>query len=340
MEYFDYRALAESVRTLNPEQHYWMVRTMGGCFYGDFIRNGYIAFGFDEIALQDLQQLPDEREDAKNILKDILAERREDIVKTGYYASQLLHFYCDVKVGDIVIIPSTGANHVAIGVVQSDVYEEERPVMDNNDYCSFRKRRRVEWKTSARRSTLPPALCQIFSSRHAICSVNSYSSYIDSTVHDCYYKNDTMNLVLKIRTQQEVTLKDFLDLQALDKLVEDFCRCYMGEIADDSRITMKIQMESPGWLKLSTRNVFKLLVFGLVTTSITGGGIKFKTDDGFELYTNGIPGAINEYLDRKADRELIEAAANAIDSLQIKEPKDLQPIIEILDKKNQGREKY
>lgn len=75
-------------------------------------------------------------------------------------------------------------------------------------------------------------------------------------------------------------------------------------------------------------------------TAITGGGLKYKKGEGFDLYTKGIPGAINDYLDRKADRGLVESAARAIDSLQISTPKDLQPIIEILEKKNEGREKY
>ena len=49
---------------------------------------------------------------------------------------------------------------------------------------------------------------------------------------------------------------------------------------------------------------------------------------------------ISEYLDRAADRQLVEAAARACDSLKIKAPEDLQPIIDILNAKNEGREKY
>lgn len=36
----------------------------------------------------------------------------------------------------------------------------------------------------------------------------------------------------------------------------------------------------------------------------------------------------------------VEAATRAVDSLKIKAPEDLQPIIDILNAKNEGREKY
>ena len=103
---------------------------------------------------------------------------------------------------------------------------------------------------------------------------------------------------------------------------------------------MKVQMESPGWLRLSTKGIGKLLLFGLFTTILTGGGVKFNKKDGLDIYTNGIGGIINDYLDRKADRELVRAAARAMDSLQIKTPEDMQPIIGILNAKNEGRRNY
>lgn len=105
---------------------------------------------------------------------------------------------------------------------------------------------------------------------------------------------------------------------------------------------MKVQMESPGWLRLSAKKLSELAVFGLIIVTFTGGGIKYESKNGtsFNLYTDGILGALSKYLDKEADRELIKAAAHAIDSLKIKSPEDIKPIIEILEKKNQGREKY
>lgn len=68
-----------------------------------------------------------------------------------------------------------------------------------------------------------------------------------------------------------------------------------------------------------------------------GGGIKYKELD---IHTDGLIGEINNFFDREADRELVKAAARAMDSLQIKKPEDLQQIIDILKAKNEGRDKY
>ena len=49
MEYFDLTTLANDLKKLNNSRKYWMVRTVGGTYYGDFVRNNYIAVGFNNI---------------------------------------------------------------------------------------------------------------------------------------------------------------------------------------------------------------------------------------------------------------------------------------------------
>ena len=51
---FDLTSLIEHLESLTTQRNYWMVRTMGGNYYGDFIRHGYVAFGYDAITLEDL----------------------------------------------------------------------------------------------------------------------------------------------------------------------------------------------------------------------------------------------------------------------------------------------
>ena len=316
----------------------------GGTFYGDFVRNNYIAIEYNDLSLESLNNLPEGENSAKEVLKILFSDKYPNIRNTGYPVSQLLHFVRNINVGDIVIIPSVSATHVAIGVVKGDMYEEEYPILDDEHRCHFKKRRKVEWLLARRRSQLPPALQLMFSSRHILSDVTNYAPYIDSVTNDCYVKDDEMHLVLRINTKNEVSLDDFCDLKAINHLINHFCQNtnynWGGFEVDNSPIVMKVQMESPGWLRLSTKNIGNVLLFGIFLVAISGGGIQYKTEDGFKMYTNGIPGAINDYLDREADRELVRAAARAIDSLKINSPKDLEPIIKMLDTKNQGRDKY
>ncbi len=36
-----------------------MVRTMGGAYYGEFVRGNYVAVGYNNISLEDLRHLPE-----------------------------------------------------------------------------------------------------------------------------------------------------------------------------------------------------------------------------------------------------------------------------------------
>ena len=338
MEYLDFESLTNDLKNINSQQKYWMIRTMGGAYYGDFIRNDYVAVGYNEIPLEFLRKLPDTEAAAKTELKAFFINQFPNTTNTGYPVAQLLRFTREIRQGDIVIIPSSNAAHVAIGIIRGDMYEEEHPQIDSEHRCGFKKRRKVDWKFSGRRSALPPALQLMFNSRHILSDVTNYAPFVDSVINDFYVKDDIYNLVLRIRTQKDVSLDDFCDLKAISILIDNFCKIH--GIPSDGSLVMKIQMESPGWLKLSTAGIKKLLLFGLFSVAINGGGIEYDKEKGLNIHTDGLIGAINNYLDREADRELVRAAARAMDSLQIKQPEDLQPIIEMLNAKNEGREKY
>lgn len=122
-----------------------MVRTMGGAYYGEFVRGNYVAVGYNNISLEDLRHLPETENAAKETLKAMFHHRYPDIRNSGYPVAQLLRFTRDMQPGDVVIIPSSGAVHVAMGVVTGDMYEEGTLVIDDEHRCEFKKRRPVTW---------------------------------------------------------------------------------------------------------------------------------------------------------------------------------------------------
>lgn len=331
----DLTSIIPQLEALTVPRRYWMVRTMGGTYYGDFIRNNYIAIGFDEVSLSTLERLPVNYNQAKEALKIIFADRYEDMNQHGYYSSQLLHFYREIKENDVVIIPSNGASHVAIGIVQGGMYEEENPVFDSEHVCTFKKRRRVAWKVFCRRGNLPPMLQLVFNSRHPVSNVDSYAPYVDSLLNDCYYKDDKLHLVLRIRTRDEVSMDDFFNLRIVKEWAEEFC-AEMGYPIEDP-IAMKTQMESPGWLRLSTKSLLGLLAFGGILVGISGGGIKWSSEEGLNMHTNGILNSISDFLDRKAKRQLYDPVKQSLDSLKIDSPKDIGPYLELMKILNEGQ---
>lgn len=335
---FDLTSLIEYLESSTAQRNYWMVRTMGGNYYGDFIRHGYVAFGYDAVTLADLNALSDTPNIAKEQLKAIFADRCEYVSQYGYYASQLLHFYREIKVGDIVVIPSTSASHVAIGVVESGVYEEQNPVYDSEHICQFKKRRRVSWKIYSRRAKLPPMLQLIFGSRHPISNISNYAPYVDSLLSDCYYKDEQMHLVFRIKTTNEVDMTDFFNLNLIKTWAEEYCEEMGYPITEP--IAMKIQMESPGWLKLSTKSILGLLAMGVFFISLSGGGVEFQQGEGFNMHTDGFLKSASDFLDRRADRHLIESARKSIDSMKIDTGRNINPYLELIQIRQENRTEY
>lgn len=333
----DLTSIIPQLEALTVPRRYWMVRTMGGTYYGDFIRNNYIAIGFDEVSLSTLERLPANYNQAKEALKIIFADKYEDMNQHGYYSSQLLHFYREIKENDVVIIPSNGASHVAIGIVQGGMYEEENPVFDSEHVCTFKKRRRVAWKVFCRRGNLPPMLQLVFNSRHPVSNVDSYAPYVDSLLNDCYYKDDKLHLVLRIKTRRDVTMNDFFCLNQIKLWAEDFCS-KAGYPIDDP-IVIKIQMESPGNVNLSTKCIIGALTIGILIVLISGGGFEYSLPNGqrIDMHTDGLLKAISDYKDRSMDRELVNSVKNSLDSLNIDTAKDIGPYLELMRIRNEGR---
>ena len=67
MEYCDFESLIGDLKELNTQQNYWMVRTMGGAYYGEFVRGNYVAVGYNNISLGDLRHLPETENAAKEL---------------------------------------------------------------------------------------------------------------------------------------------------------------------------------------------------------------------------------------------------------------------------------
>ena len=338
MEHLDFESLIEDIKNIDDDKRYWFVRTMGGQFFDTFKTNDFIAVGCNLVSLSDLNTLPKKPKKAQIALREILKSRYPEDKSAGRSAAMILKFVREMKVGDVIVIPSANSSRFAFGEIVGDPYEVEH---DENE-CLFHKRRTIEWKASKRRSVLPPLLQLPLISQHALSDITAHSTLIDSVMNSFYTKDDTANLVLKINTTSDVTLDDFCALNSIPTLIEGFCNEY-GIDFKRSDIVLKIQMESPGWLRLTGKGVLGILFVGLVINSVCGGGIEFDsnpTGTTGKIYTKGILGAWSEYLDKEADRELKKAAVRAVDSMQIGKPVDIDAIVKLIEAQNQIRNKY
>lgn len=337
MEYFSAEELVKNLCSINVETRYWMVRTMGGIFYDEFIKDGYIAIGYNEIKVEDLKLLHRDSNMSREILMKLFSDRAPEIENPSYYISQLIRFTFDLNVGDVVISPGQNSDQISFGIIESTMYEESRGV-HLEGRCPFEKRIRVRWVKHTSKERLNPNLKLIFNSSHIITDCSHYSPYIDSLLNDFYEKDDEIHLVLRINKESDINPLEFFSLSKLFTIVDGFCQEYNIDDGDDV-IAMKIQMESPGEVRLNSKNKVKMWALALAILCLNGGGIKIESI-GLDISTKGLFNNINDYLDRKVDRESQEAITNALKSLEIKTPGDFEKIISFQKTVNEKRNTY
>ena len=328
--------------SIDSEAKYWMVRTMGGDFYKEYVEDGFIAIGYNEITLQDLIQLPESDSLSREIIEAKLKNNNQELKNTSYPASQLLRFIREMNIGDFVIVPAKNSQYVSFGIITSDVYEAEDRFLHLEGLCPYAKRRMIEWKKTSPKYKLNPALQLMFNSRHIISNVDYYAPYIDSLLNDFYLKDDEAHLVLRINTHNDINAGNFFAIYEIFRIVDRFCK--ENNINEDiANIVMKVQMESPGSVRLSSKHTRSLIFVGLAILGICGGGLEIDAERaGFHLSlsTGGLIDNFSRFLDRGVDQQLKSSIKNSLDSLDMSSPKNMDYAIQLLETLNQSRKKY
>lgn len=340
MNNIDITVINNYVQTVSHSSSYWMVRTMGGEYYNDFVENGFIAVGHNDILLKDINDILANEDTAMKNLRKIVANLHPEINRPGHVASQLIRFCHEIKPGDIVVVPGYSSFNLSICRVKGSVYEEPN-IVEGNGRCPFMKRIDVDILKSTSRTVLPPKAQLMFNSRHPISDISEYAAYIDSTQFDFYNKDDETHIVLRIKTENEVDVSTFYEIQQLFVLAELFCK--ENKIEDSAKdVSMKVQMESPGLLHFISKKKNILSTVGILVLLINGGGLEFNNKDfQFKLKTDGIIKNVSEFLDRKTDREMRDKIKDSLDSLQINTPDDFQKaMIELYKTQNANRKAY
>ena len=333
--------LLDNTSNIPENRNYWLVRSMGGDYYDDFYQNRYVAIGYDEISLKEVKFAHSFGVDASPKLKEIFASKHpkketnnDDKLNASYAAAQLLKFCCELKEGDLVIVPGKSNEKViAIGIVDGKVYEEKDSNLLQN--CPFVKRIKISWIKQYNRKQLNPQLQLLFNSRHIVSSANNYSQFIDSTTGNFYRKGKMTFLVLNVQTKKEIAVTDFLFVGDLLSLVKEYSdENSLGIDVDE--INMKVCVQSPGDIIMYALSPAGISILGLLILLLNGG--KFSIEKwGLDISTKGIIQHISEFLDKRKDRQRQKALIKKIETLKIENPEDLCKIL--VEMKN-PREKY
>lgn len=342
LDFSSFEGFADEIKMIKSDTHYWLVRCMGGDFFSEYTSRGYIAIGYNEVSLAEIKHATSYNEKAGEQLK-LMIEAKEmkkvepdDDINPQYASTQLLKFYRDINIGDIIVIPGKNSDFVAIAKIESDVYEEKK-VAQLTGVCNFIKRRKIKVLRTLFRSKLNPKMLLMFNSRHIISNADNYAEFIDNCVSDFYQKDDTTFLVLRVRQEESLRGIDFGLVPELISLLKDYSEENNLNLDPVNDIKAKMCVQSPGDILMFATSWEGITIIGLFLVVLAGGEVYCNKTEGFKFKAGTIFSSISEFLDRRRDRKFIAAMQDKLKGMKIETPEDLTKIMEEFNKK---RNKY
>lgn len=285
--------LIDSVVEVQQETNYWFIRTDYGRYYDTFVENGFIAIGWNNVTVSELNELDVFRytiHERLTISENINTASQGGKSKLTSITNKLVKFV-NLKENDVVIIPNQNSGQYAFGVIQGSA-----PYTDygNTLNCEHQKRRRVKWLAKKTMQELDPMFYKMRFTQHSISSIQEYAPYIDAVTHALFKKNNNTHLVLDIRKEGDINVEL---LTGLMKNIQTFAT----KINDDHRFeelvgqsSIKINLQSPGKVEfiypIGKSITLAAILLGIVSCGPIQSGSQIEEDINLkrELYHNEI----------------------------------------------------
>ena len=317
------------------DREYWFVRTQDGAYYSTFREYNFVAIGpssldFDRIkayaiankeADREISEdfTPEKQSEArtrrdklKNELVSILVESDEDKSRQGAASSlsQLLRFYSDLKIGDVVIIPNRYGIDWSFGIVTSDPKWLKKQLLQPVVPYTPLLHRTVDWVTSKPKLDVDSNIRLQTYGPSALKKLNNVADKVDQEMYDLYKKGNSIDVKILVQTDDEVYVDELARvLKAAQKVQKKY----------GTPVEIQANFGSPGEIIFGFDELVQVgtfLAFAGFTllagaVAISGGKVKFKDkskdakadkakDVDVEIETPGIISSIIENRESKA----------------------------------------
>lgn len=315
------------------DRRYWLVRTEGGRNYDSFLSGKFIGIGYNKITLEDIKAGYTKDEVGVTILSNKIQKAYgEDEARPKHSARQLLKFAYEIKKGDIVMIPSENSEYIQFAEVLNTIAFNE---FDNKFDCDLIKRKQIKLLRQVTKSSLDPKLFKLMFSHHTITDADQYGEVIDKIINGIFVKENQAHLVLEVQAQHDVKARSVFKMGdiALD-LLDEFCKEEDLDYKSDD-FDIKLAVQSPGFIEISGLGMGGIIILGIILVAIAGGGFSFnyKKDVKAEIKSDGIIEKVRKFLTTSKNNQVkTELLKKHMDSLEIKDPKELIEIFKQLDK--------
>jgi restriction system protein len=305
---------------ISSTRDYWFVRTDGGELYEAFSKHNFIAIGWDQITVEEIERSFEKDENLKLKIAR-LSKHEEDrrsrqlnekfdpdnvidlTTKSGKgkattIAHKLQAFYKLTK-GDVVVIPSYGTNILSFGVIADDKISTN---LHGDFDVPYRKRRKVKWVVKDKDfDDLDGTFYALKKSMHAISSVKyELAEHIDRLMNDVFFKDGYGHYVIRVKKKEDVSATDLFSLgNDLLELLRILNRRYNFNEPIAETI-VKINIQSEGEFVLKGRIGKSIVALSLAVSLIACE----SPNDNYEAKT-------------KEEKELIDKIKSGLDTLQV-----------------------
>jgi len=286
---------------IKDDCNFWMVRTKSGWFYNEFIRDEFIAIGWNSIDKAAISNYGSSEELKQRIKRDY-AEKRP-----GSALNKCRRFIYDVKENDIVMIVGQGKMTFAVvgkyfennqftlaNELETNKKIETSNITSEFTTCPYNKRRKIKVITEIEESKINPYLYKASAvNMHSLSSLNDYAERILSACYDIYIWKNNISITFRVEKESSIDafhLAEFINSTA--KLVSN---------RKEYDIAIKTSLYSPGDIILQIFDFAKdnALLIAIAYFVIFGG--KFK-----DCEFNSIFGLVKSIMNRKHNDRLKE----------------------------------
>lgn len=241
-----------SVSSIAKDTNFWMVRAKRGFFFDEFLRNEFIAIGWNSITKAMINPMlsKSQSDGIKEELKEIYGESRP-----GTALNKCIRFCYELKSGDIAVIVDN--NRIAFAYI-GDYYEDEskrlsvefekeihqqiekaNPNFDRFD-CPYIKHRKIKViKILGENDVISPYLQTALARNwHSLSDLNDYAELVLSSCFDTFIFRDKLTITFRVRKKEEINVLDLSNfvLNAAKLLSDD----------QPEKVHVKTTLHSPG----------------------------------------------------------------------------------------------
>ena len=296
-----------NIPEIKADINYWMLRTKKGAFFDEFVKNDYIAIGWNIVLqehLKDNTKFPDLKEQLKSKYPE--KNPTTSLNKCGRFVNELQNEDIIVIVGNYSVAfakigeyyEDKNKNFTSTKELEVHTQIEENHHKTSLILCPYIKRRKIKIIDIVDLHSINPYLAKaIFGNHHSLSSLNEYAELILNACYGCYIFKNTLSLTFRI------TNKDGIDAVSFNRFSTFATEMLYNE---NAQMNVRTALNSPGDISfqiiLDTINAIKDYAIPLLVIHATlfGGTIKTKNS---EINTFGVVNCIKKVVDKVQNRD-------------------------------------